>query len=285
MKRFASLIAAVSVLAAGVTALAGGVASASGASGSMALPTLNIALTGAQGISVSGSMVTGAVQVVTTFSGKLPKGSQGAAVGIVRLNPGATIQQAAGAVQSHGGDINALSPYGSLFFDASAPSKMQTVFLSPGNYVALNVTGNGQPGFAPFTVTQAATPAALPAAKSTETAIEFTFHGPNVLHDGTIVRAQNHGWLVHMIDVFGVRSKAAGKHVIALMRAGAALRKIAPFLNGRDVTLMGPTSTGGLQQQVLNAKPGYYIEACFMNTQDGREHVQLGMERLVRIVK
>ena len=40
-----------------------------------------------------------------------------------------------------------------------------------------------------------------------------------------------------------------------------------------------------MQQMVLDGKPGYYVEACFMDTQDGREHVQLGMERLVRIVK
>jgi hypothetical protein len=40
-----------------------------------------------------------------------------------------------------------------------------------------------------------------------------------------------------------------------------------------------------MQQTVLKAKPGWYVEACFMDTQDGREHVQLGMERLVHIVK
>ena len=32
------------------------------------------------------------------------------------------------------------------------------------------------------------------------------------------------------------------------------------------------------------APSGYYVEACFMDTQDGREHTQLGMERLVQIV-
>jgi hypothetical protein len=36
---------------------------------------------------------------------------------------------------------------------------------------------------------------------------------------------------------------------------------------------------------VLKAKPGYYVEACFMKTQDGRFHTQLGMERLVKVVK
>ena len=47
---------------------------------------------------------------------------------------------------------------------------------------------------------------------------------------------------------------------------------------------MGPASPGGMQQQVLNAKPGLYVEACFMDTQDRREHTRLGMTRLVRIV-
>jgi hypothetical protein len=40
-----------------------------------------------------------------------------------------------------------------------------------------------------------------------------------------------------------------------------------------------------MQQQVLTAPPGIYVLACFMNTQDGREHTQLGMERTIRIVK
>ena len=85
------------------------------------------------------------------------------------LNPGMTIQQAAGAVNSHGGDINALAGYGKLFVSAAAPGTVQTV-LTPGNYVALNVTGNGQPGFTPFTRDSGPpSPAALPPAAATQT--------------------------------------------------------------------------------------------------------------------
>jgi hypothetical protein len=40
-----------------------------------------------------------------------------------------------------------------------------------------------------------------------------------------------------------------------------------------------------MQQAVLTAKPGFHVEACFMNTEDGREHTQLGMERLIKVVK
>jgi hypothetical protein len=276
-KRISSLGAAAAALAVtGALALAGG---ASGAGAASALPTLNIALTGTHGVSVSGSTVSGAVNVVSTFTGK----GQGEA-GIVRLNPGVTLQQAIAAVNSHGGDPNALTPYGAIVFDAGAPSSTQTV-LTPGNYAALNLTSqNGPGGFATFTVTQSATPAALPAAKTTQTAIEFGFKGPSVLRDGTIVRAQDGGYLVHMIIGFGVKNRAVGRQVMALLRAGKD-GKAQKLSNHSFLNLAGPLSPGGMQQAVLNAKPGYYVEACFMDTQDHREHTRLGMLRLVRVVK
>ena len=281
-KRFSSLIATASALA--VTCalvLAGG---ASGAGGASALPTLNIALSGTNGVSVSGSEVSGAVNVVSTFSGQAPSGpNNGPAWGLIRLNPGVTVLQAAGAVQSHHGDLNALTPYGSLFADDAAPGAAQTV-LTPGNYVALNLSGNGNPGFAPFTVTQSSSPAALPNAAATETSIEFGFRGPTVLHDGTIVRAQNGGFLVHMNIGIGVKNAATGRQVMALLRAGKD-GKAQRLANRQFLNLAGPLSPGGMQQAVLNAKPGYYVEACFMDTQDGREHTQLGMLRLIRVVK
>ena len=272
-KRFSSLIAASSAVAImSVLALAGG------ANGAGSLPTLTVALTGSKGVSVSGSTVSGAVNVVSTFTGK----GQGF-FGLFRLNPGVSIGQANAAAQSHQGDINALTPYGTLFVSAAAPGAVQTV-LTPGSYVALNVTGNGKPGLAPFTVTQSSSPAALPAARATEASFEFGFRGPTVLHDGTIVRARNDGWLVHMIDLIGVRNAATGQAVIALLRAGKG-RAAQKLASNTFVALLGPSSPGALQQQVLQTKPGYYVEACFMNTQDGREHTQLGMTRLVRVVK
>lgn len=273
-KRLTSLLTA-----ACVAAVTSALALAGGAGAATSLPTLNIALSGTHGVSVSGSTVSGAVSVVSTFTGK-GHGGEGA---IVRLNPGVTLQQAIAAVNSHHGDPNALTPYGAIVFDASAPSTTQTV-LTPGNYAALNVTGNGPGGFAPFTVTQSSSPAALPAAKQTQTAIEFGFKGPSVLHAGTIVRAINGGYLVHMIDLMGVRNAATGRQVVALLRAGKD-GKAHKLLNNNFASLLGPSSPGAMQQSVLNAKPGYYVEACFMDTQDGREHTRLGMVRLVRVVK
>ncbi len=42
---------------------------------------------------------------------------------------------------------------------------------------------------------------------------------------------------------------------------------------------------GAYQQQVIRNRPGYWVLACFMDTQDHREHTQLGMERVIRIVR
>lgn len=273
LRRFA----AVAATAGAITAL--GLSGSAVAAGS--LPTMHIALKGAQGISISGTVVSGAATFTATTSGKPPKGSQGFAFGIVRLNPGATIQQAAGAVQAHHGDINALDPYGALVADSDAPGTIETV-LTPGNYVALNVSGQGQPGFASFTVAKSSSPAALPKANATETAIEFTFRGPRVLHNGWMVRAQNQGYLVHMVALVGVKSKAAGLKAIALLKAGKD-NKAFKYTNGSFRDLIGPVSSGGMQQEVLHVKPGYYIQACFMDTQDGREHTRLGMERLIQV--
>jgi hypothetical protein len=276
-KRLSSLIAAAGVLA--LIAATVPTAGAVGATGASSLPTLNISVVGTHGISVSGSTVSGAVNVVSTYSGQ----GQGAA-GLVRLNPGATLQQAVAAVASHHGDPNALTPYGALVFDASAPSTTQTV-LTPGNYAALNLTSQSGPGgFATFTVTQSSAPAALPPARTTQTAIEFAFKGPSVLHDGTIVRSVNAGYLVHMITAFGVKNPAVGRQAMALLAAGKD-GKAGKLANHSFFNLAGPLSPGGMQQAVLHAKPGYYVEACFMDTQDHREHTRLGMYRLVRVVK
>jgi hypothetical protein len=234
------------------------------------LPTLKIALNGTKGVTVSGSTVSGAVNIVSTFTGKAPSGpnSNGPEFGLVRLRSGVTAQQAFAAVGPNG-DINALTPYGQLFVDASGPGTVQAV-LKPGNYVALNLTGNGNPGFTVFTVTQSSSPAPLPPARA-------------VLHNGTIVRAENQGYLVHMDYLIGVPSAAVGREVMALLRAGKD-NQAGKLATNAFVSLLGPASPGALQQEVLHTTLGYYVQACFMDTQDGREHTQLGMERLVQVV-
>lgn len=281
-RRFMALVAAgVTAATVGALLIPGGAGAAGGS-----LPTIRIALKGATGVKESGQALSGAVKVVTTFSGKAPSGpnSNGPSVGIARLNPGVTPQQVFTAIKKHHGDINAIAPYGALIMSAAAPSTVE-LKLTPGdNYYALNETANGAPSAARFSVKKSSSPASLPAAKATQTAIDFGFRGPRKLHNGTIVRASNGGDLIHMNVMLGVSSAAKGRRLVAALRAGnnAASRKLSDH---QFVGLMGPVSPGASQQEVLQAKPGWYVEACFMNAQDGREHTQLGMERLVHVVK
>lgn len=279
MKRFVPLIAAVAGCA---LALGGGVARATNAHAAASLPTITLAVDG-KTVTVGGQEVSGAVNIRTTVTQE--------ALGeptLVRLNPGVTFAQAQATIQSHRGDVNALDGLATIVFNQDASRGATTlgqVALQPGDYVALDTgKGGGRAPHTTFAVAENPSPAALPAASATVSAHEFGFSGPTVLHAGTIVRGVNDGWLVHMIDAQGVRSAADGLKVMALLRAGKD-RQAQKLSTNAFFSLAEPISHGAAQQMVLNAKPGWYVQACFMTTQDGREHTQLGMERLIRVVK
>lgn len=283
MKRIASLFAAAAAAVAGcVLVLAGGMASASDGHAAATLPTITLALDG-KSITVGGQEVSGAVNIKTTVT----KESMGEPT-LVRLDPGVTFAQAQAAVQSHRGDLDALDGLATVVYDQDASRGATTVgqvALQPGNYVALDLgQGGGKAPHTTFAVAQSPSPGALPAASATVSAHEFGFSGPTVLHEGTIVRAVNDGWLVHMIDATGVRSRADGMKVIALLLAGKD-KQATKIATSAFFSLAEPISHGVSQQEVLNVPPGWYVQACFMTTQDGREHTQLGMERLIRVVK
>jgi hypothetical protein len=231
-------------------------------------------------ITVSGSKVSGAVDVRSVVSGE-----KRAEPILVRLNQGVSDAQALKVIAKGKKDPNVAQLIGAIAFDTDSPSgtsDVQTV-LQPDRYIAVDVAGKGTPRFKAFTVTQASSPAKLPAASATTKAIEFGFKGSKTLTHGTLVRGVNDGWLVHMNDFQGVKSKTAGKKVVKLLRAGKPFKQIRPLLTKSFFSLFEPVSHGAVQQMKLNAKPGYYVEVCFMTTQDGRPHTVLGMERLVRV--
>jgi hypothetical protein len=270
--------------AGGVLALTTAAAlTAGGAGAASGLPTLTLALNG-KTVVVGGSMVSGAVNVQTTVTDE----SSGSPF-LFRLNPGespSVFAQAAKAVGTHNGDLNYLSSYGSIVFDANAPkgtSGAQTV-LTPGTYLALDPpqNGNGPPPHTSFTVTASTAPASLPTPGATISSIDFDFRGPTTLHDGELVRFVNDGFLVHM-DVWSrVKNMAAAK---ALVKGLVANQRSAFKLAIGQGGWAGPMSTGGIVQLTITDKPGIYVQTCFMATQEGVSHTQLGMNRILKIVK
>lgn len=281
MKHVVSRIA-LAVGAIGCLALGAVTASAEARSSSGALPKLKLVMTGKTiTVDPTSDFVSGGVDVVSTI--RVEKRGEPT---LVRLKDHATFRQAFGAIQRHHGDINALRPYGSIVFDTERPrgtSSAQTRLLA-GRYIALDTESQGRgvpPHSQVFRIRKAAHPASLPAPAAKVSAIEFSFRGPSVLHDGQLTRFGNDGWLVHMIIGLQARSKSAAETAARLLKAGED-RKVRRYITG-FYGFAGPLSTGGFQQFKLQAPPGYYVLACFMDTQDGREHTQLGMERVIRI--
>ncbi len=274
------LVLACTCAALGLGALGATVTQAAGT-----LPTVSATVTPTS-VAVTGALAAGAVNVATTAtSGKEPS------LVLFQLKPGVSLSEFYAVLDSNklSSDPNAAGKFGSIVFDAEAgkgkPSEAQTV-LQAGQYVAFNAEGEKSSKWArsSFAVAASTAPAALPAPQATEKTIDFGFRGPAVLKVGELVRFENEGYLVHMDLGFAVKSKKAAKLALKGLATGheKGLEKLAA---GPPVGFAGPLSNGAFQQEVITAKPGWYVQACFMPTQDGRPHTLIGMERIIKIVK
>jgi hypothetical protein len=273
--RLAVLLALGAALA--VSALGAGQAQAA------ALPTLALNITGS-GMTVSGAPQSGAVNVVATETGL----KEASAI-LLKLAPGVSEAEVLAFFFSKAvKDPNNVSRYGSIVFDAEATpgkgSEAQTS-LTPGRYMAVAVVGEGAPkGHASFMVNPASAPVALPAPAAVERTIDFAFRGPSTLHQGELVRFENEGFVVHMDIAFPVKSRKAAR-LLAKYLARGNEKKAGKLIAGPPAAFAGPISHGGFQQETITARPGWYVQACFMDTQDGRSHTLIGMERIIKITR
>ncbi len=282
MKRLALPIAMTTALLAAVVGPFSFGAAQAATTPTTTLPTLTLTINPSS-ITVGGTLQSGGVNVVSTATGV----KEASAV-LFLLKPGVSVTEFYAFLESKGSkDLNSTSKYGSIVFDAEVepgPSSEVQSNLQPGQYVALVAEGEGPPKTrASFTVAAAKSPAALPTPQATVRSIEFGFRGPSTLHDGELVRFENEGFLVHMDVAFQVKNMKSAKQVVKLLLAGK--EKQAGKLGIGGASFAGPLSPGASQQETITAKPGVYVEACFMDTQDGRNHTLLGMERIIKIVK
>lgn len=272
------LVALATVVAATAGAESGSPDAARSA-GAAALPTLTLALDGSS-IVVGGTLQSGAVDVAITTTGDAPLNPI-----LIHLNPGVTASQLDPVINNPATDINDLAPYGQLVMDANAdPGATHVqVNLPAGDYVALDVAGSNpaaQPR-ASFTIAQAAQPAPLPTPQATVRSIDFGFKAPATLHNGDVVRVQNDGYLAHMFITAQAKNTSDAQKIVRLLKAGKDNKAFALTIGGG--ALAGPLSAKQGQQFELNVKPGIYVLACFLGTQDGREHTRLGMARIFRV--
>jgi hypothetical protein len=273
----------VTLAAGAVLAVVASLAAAAVAAQAATLPTLTLTLTKSS-IAVAGTTQSGAVNVVSTATG-----TKEASAILFQLKPGVTVAEVEAFLSSKKEkDPNNAGKYGSIVFDEEAvpgeTSEAQTV-LQPAQYLALKAEGEGGPKVqASFTVTAAASPAALPAAQATERSIEFGFRGPTTLHDGELVRFENEGFLVHMDVAFPAKSLSDAQKIVKGLETGKE-KGLEKLVTGEPFEFAGPISHEAFQQATITAKPGWYVQACFMETQQGVPHTRLGMERIIKIVK
>jgi hypothetical protein len=277
VRRFISLFIAVPAAAVAIVAAGGAVAGAAAGS----LPKVTISTDGTS-ISVGGAVQSGAVNVVTKVTGE-PQANPI----LVRLNPGVTPKRLIDFLHTKAAnDPNNVDRFGSIMFDAQAPKGMSTVQtrLQPAKYVAIDAArGPSNAPTASFTVGRAAQPASLPKPDATVKAIDFAFKGPAKLHRGSLVRFKNSGFVAHMNIALPTANGADARKLVKALRTGN--NNARKLITGQPLTWLGTVSTGAVQQMKLDAKPGFYVMACFEDTQDGREHTLLGMERAVHVVK
>jgi len=277
MARIPRRLAAVAVTGAVAVAAASTLAVVASATPTSSLPKITIAMNGTT-INVGGALQSGGVNIVSTTT----KEAQGDPV-LIRLRRGVTPAQVYAVVDTPGQLGDQIDPYGSIVFSAQANqgvSEAQTT-LAPGRYVALDVAVAAADQTA-FTITRAASPAVLPTPQGTISTIDFAMRGAGVLHDGELVRFINRGFLVHMVFGTQVRSLAAGHKIVKLLLAG---KKVPNSLRvGQPFAFDGGLSTDAYQQMTITQHPGVWIIVCLMDTQDGRQHTQLGMERIIRIL-
>jgi plastocyanin len=272
-------------LAGACGALALGALGTSVAQAASTLPTIS-ATVSPTAITVTGALQAGAVNVASTATG----GKEPSVV-LFQLKPGVSLGEVFAFLDSNKltKDPNAADKYGTIVFDAEAAkgkaSEAQTI-LAAGQYVAFNAEGENSAKWprTSFAVAASAAPVALPAAQTTEKTIDFGFRGPATLKVGQLVRFENEGYLVHMNIAFPVKSKKAAKLVVKGLASGNE-KALGKLVAGPPVSFAGPISTGAFQQSVITAKPGWYVQACFMPTQDGRPHTLIGMERIIKITK
>ncbi len=249
------------------------------------LPSLTLSMTSST-ITVGGTLHSGGVNVVTTAASGLKEPS----ATLFLLKPSVTVAEAYAYLETNkAGDPNTSGKYGSIVFDAEAVTgktvEAQTT-LVPGTYLALNTAGEKSSKWprTSFTVTAAPAPAVLPTPEATVRSIDFAFRGPSTLHDGELVRFENEGYVVHMDFAFPVKSQKNAKKLISALLSGQE-KQAEKLVAGQPVGFAGPLSTGAYQQETISAKPGWYVQVCFMETQDGRDHARLGMERMLKITK
>jgi hypothetical protein len=231
-------------------------------------------------VAIGGTLKSGAERIAFTVTGEAQGGPA-----LVRLDPGVSLGQLLAHFAAIGQDQNNLYGLAQLAMSTEADRGTSSVYVNllPGTYIALDTNAPSRtPPFSVFTVTRAKHPVAMPKPGATISSHEFGFGGATKIKDGEIVRWDNAGFLVHMIVGAEAPDQTTANKIAADLLAGNdnAAQALAIGFYGWD----GALSHGESFESVIHQHPGFWVIACFMDTQDHREHTTLGMEKVIQIL-
>ena len=251
--------------------------------GTAPLPRLSISIA-AGSITVSGAADSGGIDIVTSAASSLKEPS----TVLVRLRPGVTVEGLlAYLAANRTGNPDTIDRYGSIVLDreASPGGTVETeTSLLPGTYVALDGEGEKSSTWShtSFTVGASVAGPPLPVPRAVELMVGHSFRGPRRLRRGELVRFVNRAAVAHMDIAFRVRSRIAAERLAVDLLKGRE-RDAEKLVAGAPANFAGALSSGAEQQETITAAPGWYVQACFLETR-GRLNTRLGMERVIRIL-
>jgi hypothetical protein len=248
-----------------------------------ALPVMTFKMNG-KTVSVGGTLKSGAERIVFTVTGAGEP--MGAAPILVKLDPGVTLGQFFKVLPKAAMDPNNLYGVAQIVMSTQANKGISSVQvdLAPGTYVALDINAPTKvPPLSAFMITKAKHPQPLPKPAARVATIDFSFRGASTLRDGELVRWTNDGFLVHMVIGVAAPNHATANKIAALLKAGKDSQ--AQALATGFFAWSNGLSHGQSFQSVVSQHPGFWVITCFFDTQDGREHTVLGMEKVIQVLK
>jgi hypothetical protein len=245
--------------------------------------SLVVLTTGPDDVSVSpdATLPAGATDVTLRNTGRAP-----AFMLLVRLNPGATLEQFrafAGRSQAIPEDL--ITIVTSQFVDPGG--KFQTsLALAAGNYLAMGNAPDGK-GLGPVAeVTVGPETSTAPAARANArlTLFDFGIKAPARISGRSTLQIKNDGRNFHFL--LGIRLKPgfnADEVVRSLTGRGPAL-KGEP---GQFISVMGIVSPNTTNAVKVRLPAGRYVIACFFSDRhsNGHEHASFGMARKLTVTR
>ena len=211
------------------------------------------------------------------------KGRGQAAVALVKLKQGVTVEQFNAAIPKLK-DPTKVEDLGSVVassFYMGPSDYVTTIRLENADYVFVDVSKKpvARMSFRPGPQASAVAP---PKPDATVKLLDYKFSMPSTLKAGkSVIRTRNDGRQLHHALVMPLKKGVSDKRVLRDLKAGKEPRYALAGPPSALVEIVSPKTTNDVE---VNMRKGKYLFVCFLqNTPKSKPHAMLGMEKIVTV--